>query len=338
MSAPNPASPTPGTTTASALRTLGLERAGLAAIETVLKLQPQSGLAAALETAVSRIAASEGRVIVSGMGKSGHIGRKIAASLASTGTPAYFVHPGEASHGDLGMIRPNDILLLLSWSGETAELADMITYSRRFSIQLVAITSNADSALGREADICLQLPSAEEACPNGLAPTTSTTMQLAMGDVLAVALLEAKGFTAHEFRQFHPGGKLGARLSFVRDIMHKGDEIPLVATGSAMREAIIEMSGKRFGCVGIVDGHGRLCGIITDGDLRRRMEKSGDFINEPVDAIMTSKPITVSPDLMAAEALALLNDKRRSVLLVVDEAQRPVGVVHLHDLLHLGAA
>ena len=338
MSAPNPASPAPGATTASALRTLGLERAGLAAIETVLKLQPQSGLAAALETAVSRIAASEGRVIVSGMGKSGHIGRKIAATLASTGTPAYFVHPGEASHGDLGMIRRSDILLLLSWSGETAELADIITYSRRFSIQLVAITSNADSALGREADICLQLPSAEEACPNGLAPTTSTTMQLALGDVLAIALLEAKGFTAHEFRQFHPGGKLGARLSFVRDIMHKGDEIPLVATGSAMREAIIEMSGKRFGCVGIVDGNGRLSGIITDGDLRRRMEKSGDFINEPVDAIMTTKPITISPDLMAAEALALLNDKRRSVLLVVDEAQRPVGVVHLHDLLHLGAA
>lgn len=338
MSAPNPAFPAPGATMASALRTLELERAGLAAIETVLKLEPAGGLAAALESAVSRIAAGQGRVIVSGMGKSGLIGRKIAATLASTGTPAYFVHPGEASHGDLGMIHPSDMLLLLSWSGETAELADIITFSRRFSILLIAITSNADSALGREADICLQLPSAEEACPNGLAPTTSTTMQLAIGDVLAIALLEAKGFTAHEFRQFHPGGKLGARLSFVRDIMHKGSEIPLVQAGSAMRDAIIEMSGKRFGCVGIVDSQGRLSGIITDGDLRRRMEKSGNFLDEPVDAVMTTKPIVISPDLMAAEALALLNDKRRSVLLVVDDAQRPVGVVHLHDLLHLGAA
>ena len=327
--------PSRSAATASALRTLELERAGIAALEAALA---GDGLAASFDAAVALIGAARGRVIVSGMGKSGHVGRKIAATLASTGTPAYFVHPSEASHGDLGMIRPGDAVLLLSWSGETAELADIITFAKRFKIGLVAMTSNASSSLGREADICLQLPAAEEACPNRLAPTTSTTMQMAAGDALAIALLEAKGFTAHEFRQFHPGGKLGARLSFVRDVMHMGEAVPLVALGSKMQVAVIEMSGKRFGCVGVIDPAGRLVGIITDGDLRRRMAKSRNLLDDPVEAVMTPKPTVVAPDIMVAEALALLNEKKRSVLMIVDGAHKPVGIVHLHDLLHLGAA
>ena len=331
---------TPDQTTAatrSALRTLGLERAGIAALEAAL-LESPAGLAARFDAAVALITRATGRVIVTGMGKSGHVGRKIAATLASTGTPAYFVHPGEASHGDLGMIQAGDAILALSWSGETAELADIITYSRRYGIALVAITSNAESALGREADVCLDLPKSEEACPNGLAPTTSTTMQLVMGDALAVALLEARGFTAQDFRQFHPGGKLGANLSFVRDIMHKDEAIPLVALGARMEHALIEMTGKRFGCVGVVDGAGLLVGIITDGDLRRRMKVSHDLLAEPVEQVMTPRPMTIGPDTMAAEALALLNETKRSVVLVVDDSLKPVGIVHLHDLYRVGVA
>ena len=322
--------------TDSALRTLGLERAGIAAMEAAMMLP--GGLSEAVEAAVALLHAVTGRVIVSGMGKSGHVGRKVAATLASTGTPAYFVHPGEASHGDLGMIQSGDAILALSWSGETAELADIITYSRRFSIGLVAITSNADSSLGREADVCLCLPKAEEACPNGLAPTTSTTMQLAIGDALAVALLEARGFTAQDFRRFHPGGKLGARLSFVRDIMHRDDEIPLVAEDARMETAVFEMTGKRFGCVGVTDALGRLAGIITDGDLRRHMKQARDLLSEPVADVMTRKPMTIGPEALAAEALALLNDRKLSVVIVVDEAQRPIGILHLHDLYRVGVA
>ena len=322
--------------TLSALRTLGLERAGIAALEAAL-LEP-AGLAARFDAAVALISRATGRVIVTGMGKSGHVGRKIAATLASTGAPAYFVHPGEASHGDLGMIQSGDAILALSWSGETAELADIITYSRRYGIALVALTSNAESALGREADVCLDLPKSEEACPNGLAPTTSTTMQLAMGDALAVALLEARGFTAQDFRQFHPGGKLGANLSFVRDIMHKDGAIPLVPLGARMEHALIEMTGKRFGCVGVIDDAGLLVGIITDGDLRRRMKVSHDLLAEPVEQVMTPRPMTITPDTMAAEALALLNETKRSVVLVVDGHLKPVGIVHLHDLYRVGVA
>ena len=327
----------PPASTLSALRTLGLERAGIAALEAAL-LESPAGLAARFDAAVALITRATGRVIITGMGKSGHVGRKIAATLASTGTPAYFVHPGEASHGDLGMIQSGDAILALSWSGETAELADIITYSRRYGIALVAITSNAESALGREADVCLDLPKSEEACPNGLAPTTSTTMQLVMGDALAVALLEARGFTALDFRQFHPGGKLGANLSFVRDIMHKDEGIPLVALGARMEHALIEMTGKRFGCVGVVDGAGLLVGIITDGDLRRRMKVSHDLLAEPVEQVMTPRPMTIAPDTMAAEALALLNETKRSVVLVVDDSLKPVGIVHLHDLYRVGVA
>ena len=278
----------------------------------------------------------EGRLIVSGMGKSGHIARKVAATFASTGTPAYFVHPAEASHGDLGMIRRGDAVLAVSWSGETVELADLITYAKRFRIPVLAMTANPDSALGRQADLCLCLPASEEACPNGLAPTTSTTMQLALGDALAIALLEARGFSALDFKVYHPGGRLGSRLTFIRDIMHTGERIPLVPIGMPVAEAIMEMTGKRFGCVGVVDATGRLTGIVTDGDLRRHMGPS--LMTETVENLMTPHPLTVRPQTLAAEALALLNETRRSVLLVVDGRQMPIGIVHLHDLYAVGPA
>ncbi|MDB5509472.1 MAG: KpsF/GutQ family sugar-phosphate isomerase [Hyphomicrobiales bacterium] len=319
--------------TASALRTLELERAGIAALEKALV---DNGLGRDFTAAVDLIGKAPGRVIVTGMGKSGHIGRKIAATLASTGQPAYFVHPGEASHGDLGMIQSGDVVLALSWSGETVELADIITYSRRFRIGLIAITSNAEGALGREADVCLCLPKSEEACPNGLAPTTSTTMQLAIADALAIALLEAKGFTAQDFRVFHPGGKLGAKLTFVRDLMHRGERVPLVAVEAGMGEAVVEISSKGFGCVGVVRSDGVLEGIVTDGDLRRHMRS--DLMAAKVADVMTRAPRTVTPDTLAVEALEMLNSRKISAMLVVDEANRPCGIVHLHDLLRVGVA
>jgi arabinose-5-phosphate isomerase len=319
--------------TASALRTLGLERAGIAALESALT---ENGLGASFSAAVDLIVQAPGRVIVTGMGKSGHIGRKIAATLASTGQPSYFVHPGEASHGDLGMIQAGDVVLALSWSGETAELADIITYSRRFRIGLIAITSNADGALGREADVCLCLPRSEEACPNGLAPTTSTTMQLAIADALAIALLETKGFTAQDFRVFHPGGKLGAKLTFVRDVMHRDERVPRVLLGAAMGEAVVEISTKGFGCVGVVDPDGILAGIVTDGDLRRHMRP--DLMIARVEDVMTAGPRTVTPETLAVEALEMLNSRKITAMLVVDPSNRPCGIVHLHDLLRLGVA
>ncbi len=318
---------------ASALRTLGLERAGIAALEAALS---QTGLGDLFARAIEMISSSNGRVIVTGMGKSGHVGRKITATLASTGQPAYFVHPGEASHGDLGMIQQGDVILALSWSGETAELADIITYSRRFQIPLVAITSNADSALGSEADVCLALPKSEEACPNGLAPTTSTTMQLALGDAIAVALLEVKGFTAQDFRVFHPGGKLGAKLTFVRDIMHRDERVPLVPLGVLMGDAVVQISAKGFGCVGVVNTDGTLAGIVTDGDLRRHMRP--DLMAAHVDDVMTRAPRTVTPETLGVEALEMLNSRKISAMLVVDPQNRPCGIVHLHDLLRLGVA
>jgi arabinose-5-phosphate isomerase len=318
----------------SGLRTLRLEREGIAALEAALA--DAHALGGAFDAAVALIGAAAGRTIVTGMGKSGHVARKIAATMASTGAPAYFVHPGEASHGDLGMIRPDDVILALSWSGETAELADIITYSRRFNIPLVAITSGAESALGREADVCLCLPKSEEACPNGLAPTTSTTMQLAIGDALAVALLEAKGFTAQDFRRFHPGGKLGARLTFVRDVMHSGDKLPLVAVDALMSEAMVEISAKGFGCVGVLNSGGRLAGIVTDGDLRRHMRP--DLMSANVADVMTASPKVGAPDLLAVEALQSLNSRKIAALFIVDADERPVGIVHLHDLLRIGAA
>ena len=321
---------------ASALRTLRLERAGIAALETALAAREPEGLGGAFDAAIMRMSSASGRTIVTGMGKSGHIGRKIAATMTSTGTPAYFVHPGEASHGDLGMIRQDDVILALSWSGETAELADIITYAKRFSIPLIAITSSAESALGRQADVCLCLPKSEEACPNGLAPTTSTTMQLAVGDALAVALLEVRGFSASDFRLYHPGGKLGASLSYVRDVMHAGDRLPLIRPEATMGEAILEISAKGFGCVGVIDPAGRLIGIVTDGDLRRHM--APDLVTARVGDIMTSKPRTIFADLLAAEALDILNSRKITALFILDDEGVPAGIVHLHDLLRLGVA
>jgi arabinose-5-phosphate isomerase len=274
-------------------------------------------------------------VIVTGMGKSGHVGRKIAATLASTGTPAFFVHPGEASHGDLGMIAPEDVIMALSWSGETAELKDLTDYSARFRIPLVAITAAADSTLGRAADVVLTLPQAREACPHNLAPTTSSLMQHALGDALAIALLESRGFTALDFRVFHPGGKLGAMLKFVRDVMHAGAAVPLAAVGTAMSGAVVEMSAKGFGCVGITDTEGRLVGIVTDGDLRRHMRP--DLLDARVETVMTRNPKTVRPDQLASEALEIINSSKITALIVA-EAGKPVGIVHFHDLLRAGVA
>ena len=315
---------------ASALRTLTLERKGVCALEEAL----HQGLGESFASAVATIHAATGRVIVTGMGKSGHIGRKIAATLASTGQPAMFVHPAEASHGDLGMVQNNDVVLALSWSGETAELAAIITYAKRFSIPLVAMTSRPESSLGSEADVTLTLPAAQEACPNGLAPTTSTTMQLALGDALAIALLEAKGFSARDFGILHPGGKLGAKLAFVRDIMHRGDRVPRISVGAKMAEAIVEISSKGFGCVGVFDEAGALVGIITDGDLRRHLA-STPVVDTPVEKVMTRKPRTVAPDALVAEALELIS-RKISALLVVDGAE-VVGIVHFHDLMRVGA-
>jgi arabinose-5-phosphate isomerase len=315
----------------SALRTLEVEVDGIAALVAALR----DGMGRAFVAAVDLIHGARGRVIVTGMGKSGHVGRKIAATLASTGTPAFFVHPGEASHGDLGMIATDDVIMALSWGGETAELKDLTDYSRRFRIGLVAITAAADSTLGRAADVLLALPQAREACPHNLAPTTSTLMQQALGDALAIALLERRGFTALDFRVFHPGGRLGALLKFVRDIMHRGEEIPLVSIGTPMSEAIAVMTAKTFGCVGIVDRAGLLAGIITDGDLRRHM--ASDLLDRHVEAVMTRDPKTVRPDQLVSEALEILNTLKKTQLIVV-EAGKPVGIVHFHDLLRAGVA
>ena len=281
------------------------------------------------------IAAARGRVIVTGMGKCGHVGRKMTATFASTGTPAHYVHPAEASHGDLGMIQTDDVIIALSWSGETAELADIIGYSRRFRVPLIALTSNAESTLGRAADICLTLPKAKEACPNGLAPTTSTTIQLALGDALAVALLEKRGFTAEHFKVFHPGGKLGARLKLVRDIMHKDERLPVVRIEARMDEAIGEIGRKGFGAVIVVNGDGTLAGIVTDGDLRRNLRP--DLATLPVTAIMTKTPRTIAPDALVASALEMEEASRITALIVVENG-RPVGLVHYLDLLRAGAA
>ena len=298
-------------------------------------------LAASLDgrfaAAVERLAACTGRVVVSGMGKSGHVGRKIASTLASTGTPALFVHPGEASHGDLGMIVPGDAVLALSNSGETAELADLVAHARRFGLPLVAITRQADSALARAADVLLLLPAAAEACPMGLAPTTSTTMQLALGDALAVALLTRRGFTATDFSQFHPGGKLGAQLRRVSDLMHGGDAMPLADAALPMGQALLVMTGKGFGCLGAVDVAGRLAGVLTDGDLRRAM--GPDLLGRRVEDVMNRTPRTIGPEALAADALRLMGGPRPvTSLFVLDADGRPMGLLHVHDLLRAGVA
>jgi arabinose-5-phosphate isomerase len=284
---------------------------------------------------VQMMKAAPGRVVVSGMGKSGHVGRKLAATLASTGTPALFVHPAEASHGDLGMITPQEVIIGLSWSGETVELKNLIEYSRRYRIGLIGMTSDPNSTLGCAADIVLTLPHAREACPHNLAPTTSSLMQLALGDALAIALLESRGFTALDFKMLHPGGRLGAALQFVRTLMHGGESLPLRPLGTRMSDAIVEMTAKGFGCVGIVDPQGAIIGIITDGDLRRHMGPT--LLAAPVETVMTKRPITVRPDQLATEVLEILNSSKITALFVV-EGGLPVGIVHLHDLLRVGVA
>jgi arabinose-5-phosphate isomerase len=285
--------------------------------------------------AVELLAGAKGRVIVSGMGKSGHIANKITATMASTGTPAQFVHPAEASHGDLGMITQDDVVLGLSWSGGTQELSGLLHYTKRFNIPLIAITSNKDSSLGLSADICLELPKAKEACPNGLAPTTSTTMQLALGDALAVALLEKRDFSASDFKNFHPGGKLGASLSRVQDVMHKAGELPLVPTDLKMDEALVIMTEKGFGCLGVTAPNGELSGIITDGDLRRHM--SPELLTQTVSDIMTPDPQTITGREMTAEALNLMQERKIQCLFVCDDKQ-PIGLIRVLDLLRIGTA
>lgn len=288
--------------------------------------------------AVDRLASATGRLVVSGMGKSGHVARKIAATLASTGTPALFVHPAEASHGDLGMIVAGDAVLALSNSGETVELADLVAHSRRFALPLVAVTARPESTLARAADVALILPKAAEACPMGLAPTTSSTMQIALGDAIAVALLTRRGFTVADFRQIHPGGRLGARLRRVRSLMHVGDAMPLASPEMPMAAALVLMTERRFGCLGVTDADGVLCGIITDGDLRRAM--GPDLLSRTVGEVMTPTPRTVAPDALAVEALHAMNahDRPVTMLFVVDAAGRPVGILHVHDLLRAGLA
>ena len=315
----------------SALRTLDVGSQGIGAISAAL----QGPLGAAFAIAVELIRQAKGRVIVTGLGKSGHVARKVAATLASTGTPAFFVHAAEASHGDLGMITPDDVIIALSWSGEQPEMKNLVNYSARFAIPMIAITSNENSSLGQAARIVLELPKVREACPHNLAPTTSTLMQAALGDALAIALLESRGFTALEFAKFHPGGKLGAMLKHTSDLMHTGDEVPLKPLGTKMSDALVEMSAKGFGCVAIVDPRGHLAGIITDGDLRRQMRP--DLMSLLVDDVMTRHPKVVERTSLASEALELLNSAKITTLLVT-EASRPVGIIHLHDLLRAGVA
>ena len=315
----------------SALRTLDAEASGVKALAAAL----QDGLGPAFGAATDMIRDAKGRLIITGLGKSGHIGRKIAATFASTGTPAFFVHAAEASHGDLGMITADDIILAISWSGEQPEMKNLITYAKRFRIALIAMTADSESTLGKAADVALTLPKAREACPHNLAPTTSSLMQLALGDALAIALLEGRGFTSVDFSVLHPGGKLGDMLKYVRDVMHAGDTIPLKPLGTRMSDALVEMSSKGFGCVGIIDANGQVAGIVTDGDLRRHMRP--DLMTARVDDVMTKNPKTIGPNLLAGEALEILNSSKITALIVTD-AKKPIGIVHLHDLLRAGVA
>ena len=318
-----------------------IEHDDLAAARRVVS-QESRALARLAETLTGRfveatevLAATRGRIVLSGMGKSGHIANKIAATLASTGAPALFVHPAEASHGDLGMITEADTLLMLSNSGETPELADLVTYATRFSIPLVAIVGRAPSTLADSATVALVLPDEPEAGTLGLAPTTSTIMMLALGDALAVALLERKGLTADDFNLYHPGGKLGRRLVRVADIMHAGDALPLVPAETSMAEALIVMTEKRLGCVGATDAQGALAGIVTDGDLRRHMNEG--LLQKSVSELMTRDPVTIHGSALGAEAVHLMNERQITSLFVI-EGERPVGVVHIHDCLRAGLA
>lgn len=316
----------------AALRVVATEQSGLAALEEALA----GYLAGPFCNAIDVIGKSSGRVIVSGVGKSGHIGGKIAATFASTGTPAFFIHPAEANHGDLGMIARDDVVIALSWGGESTELNGILSFTRRFSIPLIAITAGEQSTLAREADIVLLMPKVQEACPHGLAPTTSTMMQMALGDALALALLEARGFGPNDFKTFHPGGKLGAMLTHVGDMMHIGEDVPLVPEGTSVPEAIIMLSQKRFGCVGVTDSANRLVGIITDGDIARNLNRN--LGERMVEEVMTRHPKTVHTETLATTAMAILNQHNISALFVTDEDGVPNGIIHFHDLLRIGVA
>ncbi len=317
----------PGNDLASARRVLELEAAGLKDLA--------DSLGASFSAALDLLSALTGRAVVTGMGKSGHVAHKIAATLASTGTPAFYVHPGEASHGDLGMIRPGDAVIALSNSGETPELSDIIAYLKRFNIPLIALTRAPDSTLAAAADVALVLPGSAEGCPMGLAPTTSTTAMLALGDAIAVALLERKGFSADDFQVLHPGGQLGRRLLKISDIMHSGGEMPLIGIEATMDEALLEMTAKRFGCVGILGAAGTLEGVITDGDLRRHM--GNDLLGKKAADVMTRGAAAIRPDAIASEAVQVMNNRAITNLFVVDQ-DRPVGIVHIHDCLRAGVA
>lgn len=294
-------------------------------------------LGGSLSKALDLMQNAKGRVIVTGMGKSGHIGRKIAATLASTGTPSFFVHPAEASHGDLGMFTEDDVVLAISNGGESRELSDVLVYCKRYGIPLIAMTKNPDSSLGKAGDVLLKLPDNGEACPLGLAPTSSTTATLVLGDALAVCLIERKGFTKTDYKKRHPGGKLGAILQKVSDLMHTGAEVPLVNENASMQEALLTMTSKMLGCVGIQNGSGELIGIITDGDLRRCM--STDILTRKASSVMTKNPKVIAPDVLAAEALNTMNNTGNGITqLFVTQDKKPVGIIHIHDCLRVGVA
>lgn len=310
----------------SAVKTIDRE------IETVQKLK-ETLSDGSLSQALDLMENASGRIIITGMGKSGHIGRKIAASLASTGTPSFFVHPAEASHGDLGMITEKDVVIAISNSGESKELIDILNYCKRFGIPLISVTKNPQSSLGKAGDIVLKLPDNGEACPLGLAPTNSTTATLVLGDILTVAMLERKGFSKEDFNERHPGGKLGSILKRVADLMHVGSEMPVLSEKSDIQTALLEMTSKRLGCVGFVDDNGNLTGMLTDGDLRRCL--NAKTLNQDAYLIMTKNPKTISKDALAQEAIKLMNDKKITNLFVVENG-KPIGVIHIHDLLSSG--
>ena len=318
--------PEDGSDLGSARRVLALEGRGLAALA--------ASLGSEFVEAIDVLGRIRGRVVVTGIGKSGHVGRKMAATLASTGTPAMFVHPAEASHGDLGMITPGDAIVALSNSGETTELAHVVVYAKRFEIPLIAVTKGADSALAKAATVTLIVPDSDEACPMGLAPTTSTTVMMALGDAIAVTLFERKGFTADDFQTFHPGGELGRRLVPVAELMHVGSEVPLIDDDASMANALVTMTAKRFGCVGVVGADGRLRGIVTDGDLRRHM--GPELVSARATDVMTPDPKTIRPGALASEALGVMNARAITNLFVVDDDHVPVGIVHIHDCLRAG--
>ena len=312
----------------SAIKTIDSE---IRAIEELKKSLDAESLTKALDFMQN----STGRIIITGMGKSGHIGKKIAASLASTGTPSFFVHAAEASHGDLGMITDDDVVIAISNSGESRELIDILNYCKRFGIKLIAITKNQDSSLGKAGDVVLLLPNNGEACPLGLAPTSSTTATLVLGDILTIRMIERKGFSKEDFNDRHPGGKLGSILKRVSDLMHTGQDMPLLDENANMQAVLLEMTSKRLGCVGFVNSAGILTGILTDGDLRRCL--SAQILSEKAADLMTRNPKTIAPEAMTAEALKIMHDKKITNLFVVDNL-KPVGVIHIHDLLNNGVA